>query len=199
MTEEVASMLGFTISVLFIWIGIFWFYRDYSVDVFRQKMFALRDRLFDYAMEGNIEFKHPAYCILRRTMNGYLRFGHKISAFEMLLNFILLKRPGEKAPSFSFANKWKEATRNLKEKELKDLEKFRVDMGKLIIFQALLGSPIFLFLVVLPSLFCIATFVTVIALTKKVSVKAKLKSTLDENVREPLGSLESAALAYGSS
>src|SRR5688572_24898474 len=81
-----------------IWILLFWLYRDYRIDSFRQSMFRLRDRLFDEAALGRIDFAHPAYGSLRITMNGFIRSGHRSSLLHCLA-FVIAVR-GIKAPSF---------------------------------------------------------------------------------------------------
>lgn len=65
--------------------------RMYREDRFRQNMFALRDELFDYAMSGAISFDHPAYTILRTSMNGMIRFAHRVTVTHMLFAYFLGK------------------------------------------------------------------------------------------------------------
>src|SRR5438034_929815 len=57
----------------------------FLVDEFRQKMFAVRDELFDYAASGEIAFEHPAYRLLRQSMNGFIQFGHRLTLFRLCL------------------------------------------------------------------------------------------------------------------
>src|SRR5437867_4829199 len=76
-------LLATTLSAWFaafgLWIYFFWVYRDYRLDAFRQKLFAVRDELFDYAAQGNISFDHPSYRTLRQHLNGMLRFAHRLT------------------------------------------------------------------------------------------------------------------------
>lgn len=51
------------------------------LDSFRQKMFVVRDELFDYAASGKIEFNDPAYRLLRQSMNGHIRYAHQLTFF----------------------------------------------------------------------------------------------------------------------
>jgi hypothetical protein len=68
-----------TVSLLGLWVLFFWLYRDYRVDLFRQRMFTLRDELFEYAAAGNIAFDAPAYGLMRDMLNGYIRFAHRLN------------------------------------------------------------------------------------------------------------------------
>jgi hypothetical protein len=47
--------------------------------MFRQRVFQLRDELFDFAAEGHISFDDPANGVLRGSMNSMIRFAHKMS------------------------------------------------------------------------------------------------------------------------
>src|SRR5579862_226779 len=65
-------------------LAVLWFIWYYGIRLvllarFRQKLFGIRDRLFDYAAEGNIEFSDPAYGSLRSMMNSLIRFAHKVT------------------------------------------------------------------------------------------------------------------------
>jgi hypothetical protein len=64
----------------------FWAYRKYRTELFRQEMFILRDQLFDEAANGLINFEHPAYGMLRSTMNGFIRFAHKPLALSAIFS-----------------------------------------------------------------------------------------------------------------
>ncbi len=76
MLFSVASLAG--LVVLY-----FWLYRDYRIDLFRQRLFALRDELFDLARSGAISFDDRAYGLLRSTLNGFIRFGHRLTFFPV--------------------------------------------------------------------------------------------------------------------
>lgn len=65
-------------------IGLLYLYKDYRIDRLRDEIFALRDDLFDYAVEQKI-LDQSAYRELRQAFNGMLRFCHKISFFRLSL------------------------------------------------------------------------------------------------------------------
>src|SRR4051812_41355603 len=66
----------------FLWL-IGW--RRYRLDVFRQRLFALRDELFDVAAAGEIDFNDFAYGGLRLLINSIIRFGHRVTAWRVLI------------------------------------------------------------------------------------------------------------------
>jgi hypothetical protein len=79
------------LSLLGVWVWFFWLYRDYRIDAYRQRLFALRNQLWDYAAAGNISFDHPAYLIVRSRMNGLIRFAHLLS-FIWVLTGLAMRR-----------------------------------------------------------------------------------------------------------
>jgi hypothetical protein len=59
--------------------------RAYTRDLFRQRAFAIRDELFDYAASGAISFDDPAYWRLRLAMNSVIRYSHRFTFGEAIL------------------------------------------------------------------------------------------------------------------
>lgn len=58
-------------------------YRDYRIDLFRERMFALRDELFRMAANGDLSFDHPAYGLMRSTLNGLIRYADAVTLSTM--------------------------------------------------------------------------------------------------------------------
>lgn len=100
------------------------------MDRFRQDIFKLRDQLFDEARDGLINFDHPAYGMLRKTMNGYIRFAHRLSFLDILVTLSILNISDE--DRFSFQGKWLRATDGLDEKTMERLTWFRSEMERLV-------------------------------------------------------------------
>ena len=69
-----------------LWVLFFWHYREYRVDNFRQRLFAIRDELFDLGRAGVIAFDHPAYGVVRTLINGFIRFANRIGVLSLLLH-----------------------------------------------------------------------------------------------------------------
>jgi hypothetical protein len=129
-------------------------YPRYRVDLFRQKLFELRDELFLFAADGGIEFSNPAYGMLRSTINGNIRFGHRLNLLEIILFFRFLGRGGVPLLGDSFAARWEQALSPLSSKQRERLESVRARMARtvaehcihmsplLVVFSLLLALPI---------------------------------------------------------
>ncbi|HOP78677.1 MAG TPA: hypothetical protein PLD05_14400 [Thermogutta sp.] len=66
------------VVLLLVFCGYFYIpYQAYRLDLFRQRLFEIRDELFDKAADGVIDFKSPLYRKTRDIINGYIRFGHR--------------------------------------------------------------------------------------------------------------------------
>ena len=68
------------------WILFSWLYRDYRIDLFRQRLFTLRDELFDTARDGALEFSHPAYKTTRALINGFIRFANRLGLLTLVMH-----------------------------------------------------------------------------------------------------------------
>ena len=112
---------------------------SYRLDSFRQEMFGLRDELFDYAASGQIGFDDPAYRLLRQSMNGYIRYAHRITFFRLCVG--MLGRPS--APPQPWHEKWEVALTNVKSSEVKNrLLEFHFRSGLLMMGRLITGSPL---------------------------------------------------------
>jgi hypothetical protein len=114
------------------------------LDIFRQKMFVVRDELFDYAAAGNIDFNHPAYRLLRKSMNGFLRYGHRLSLFQLIITWFRWHFADEKPVSL-WSKQWKEALSSIENEDVKTrLMQFQSDSMNLVIGRIVTGSPVIL-------------------------------------------------------
>ncbi|MEE9441968.1 MAG: hypothetical protein V3V99_04805 [candidate division Zixibacteria bacterium] len=77
------------IGCAFIFIYFLW--RQYVIDVTRQQLFELRDKLFDIAADGKIDNNSESYLVLREMFNSSIRFTHKTNVF-FFIPIILWKR-----------------------------------------------------------------------------------------------------------
>lgn len=73
------------VGLFALWFFVYYLWRDYRIDTFRDHVFSIRDRMFLYAAKGNIGFDHPVYTILRNRMNVLLRYGHAFTLTRMFL------------------------------------------------------------------------------------------------------------------
>ena len=134
MQYQLINALFWLLAIIVFWFAYYWLYRDYALDSFRQKMFAVRDDLFDFAAEGNISFDHPAYTILRTTMNGYVRFGHRLRLLDVLLFWMLVpNKIIKKIEKQSFKKQYEESIKDLDENTRKHIEHYRLKMTSIVI------------------------------------------------------------------
>jgi hypothetical protein len=113
----------------------------YRLDVFRQRMFSVRDDLFAYAAAGNISFQNPAYRLLRQSMNGFLRYGHNLTLYRLLVTVIQWNIAGR--PSANWSKAWTSALEDIADPRVrKELQQFHVRAMELVSERVILGSPV---------------------------------------------------------
>ncbi len=88
----VSLLLNFHIVALIILWYFIW--REYQKDNYRQRIFAIRDEMFDYIAEQNLGFDYPIFLQLRTTLNGSIRFSDRLDLWNISLLLILGKRIG---------------------------------------------------------------------------------------------------------
>lgn len=71
----------------------FWHYGwcRFVLDAYRQRLFAIRDDLFDLAANRGqgFGFDHPAYADLRNSLNSSIRFAHRVSFYHAWIGILL--------------------------------------------------------------------------------------------------------------
>ena len=152
--QSIATVIMSTIALAGLWFLIFWLYRDYRLDYFRDKLFALRDELFDMALRGEIDFNHPAYGLLRTILNGTIRYGHRLGLIEIIISIFSFRE--DKAYYMDIAKKferhWSESVATLPHATKAALGRIRGRLHYLMAEQMILSQPILLVLIV-PVLF----------------------------------------------
>ncbi len=182
MNENILALYSL-ISLGALVIFIFWLNRDYSVDSFRQQMFALRDSLFDEAADGNVEFQSPAYGMLRSTMNGLIRFGHRLSLPHVIAVSFAIEKHMKEVEHSSFSDRFEENTNTLNAEQKAMLNSYRMKMNIILVRHLVLSSPLLLITVIVPLM---------------VSVSANLIiGRVVRAFRLPIDKLDSLALAEG--
>lgn len=87
----IALMIVLSIAVflilLFSWFSL---WHDLYVDRYRQRLFLIRQELFDQARIGNIPFDSDEYKALVDLLNGTIRFAHVLTPFAVV-SIALLK------------------------------------------------------------------------------------------------------------
>jgi len=83
MNIDIAIAIRSVLALFALWIAVYYLWPDFRHDAFREDIFSVRDEMFLYAAQGNIEFDNPAYTLLRNRMNGLLRHGHEFTLTRM--------------------------------------------------------------------------------------------------------------------
>jgi hypothetical protein len=103
----------------------FWLFKKLRIDEFRQEVFYVRDELFDFAADGNIDFNHPAYVTLRSMMNGYIRFSHRLSIFHLLAMVCTTVATNREYLPTLFNDKWEHVIADLDDDKKARMTEFR--------------------------------------------------------------------------
>lgn len=141
-------------SMPFILALLLWLYRDYRTDVFRQKMFALRGDLFDEARLGRIAFDSDAYGMLRSTMNGFIRFGHRFSLTKTILFSMVLKKEHSTDP---FSERLEQSLEGCTEAQKTMIRSYYLRMNLQMMEHLILSSVLLMVTIVIPLVFFAST------------------------------------------
>lgn len=153
--RELANILQFAISATLLLVVLFKLWPSFRLDLFRQKMFVVRDELFDYALAENIDFSHPAYGLLRRSMNAYIRYGHQLTFFRLCLTLLEWKFSTEK-PGTQWFDNWNTAVNSISDRRVQtELRRFHSRALALVLKRILLGSPVLMLAVLAMTLYLI--------------------------------------------
>lgn len=149
--SSVIGVAGLLWLLLFLWPA-------HRLDAFRQDLFLIRDELFDYAANGKIDMAHPAYQLLRQNLNGYLRYAHHLSFFQ-----VTMKRWQDRAfahePKYVWSERWQRALKAIPDQQVKaDLENFHLRTSLAVGKRLIIGSPLLLASFIVVSLGFVAGF-----------------------------------------
>lgn len=151
MNPQGITALASLASIGMLAVLLFRLYRHLALEQFRQKIFALRDELFDCALDGQIAFTAPAYGLLRQTMNGMIRFGHRANLLFAAMLGITAIEPRQP----SFRARMQQAKRSLSGEQRQLVDEFQRRMNFLTIEFLVLGSPLVMATVIGPFLFAL--------------------------------------------
>jgi hypothetical protein len=76
------------VVVAFIYYGP---WQEACTDVARQMIFERRDRIFDLACEGKLQFESHEYKTIRLALNGMLRFAHELTWPALVVHWLMVK------------------------------------------------------------------------------------------------------------
>ena len=139
--EDALHVLRFCLVLFVVWLVWYQFWIPYRVDSFRQRLFELRDELFEYAKAGNREFTDPAYVNLRRAINALIRYGHRVTISKILIGMVVLKNSG-RSPMANDAAEWEKHVAAIEDEETKRrMSGFGNEMLKTVLTHTILISP----------------------------------------------------------
>jgi hypothetical protein len=85
MTYKVINIILFFSTLYIGWWLYFDLFKKLRVDITRRKLFGVRNELFYLAINGTLPFNSKAYGLCRKTINGYIRFCHKLTHYRFLV------------------------------------------------------------------------------------------------------------------
>lgn len=145
--KDLALVLQSSICIGSIVLVLFKPWSESRLDVFRQRVFAVRDELWDYAAAGNIGFDDPAYRLLRQSMNGIIRYAHQLTFFRVCVTVLRIELAVD-SPKGSWSEDWQSALEKIRiEGTRKQLEEFHTAAMQLVASRLIFGSPFLLMLV----------------------------------------------------
>src|SRR5882762_1469504 len=89
-------------------------WQSLCTDLARQIIFERRDKLFDLALAGRINFDSETYRAARKTMNGMIRFAHEITWVDMVFHQYAVRKHEQKISS------WRSSLQRIEDDELRD-------------------------------------------------------------------------------
>ena len=69
------------------------------IEAVRQTIFERREKLFDLAAQGSLDFKSEEYRQLRDHLNKSIRFAHEMSFWKFVINWAAMRKVKYSSPS----------------------------------------------------------------------------------------------------
>ncbi len=145
--KDLALVFQSSICIALIVLVLFRSWAESRLDVFRQRVFVVRDELWDYAAAGNISFEDPAYRLLRQSMNGIIRYAHQLTFFRVCVTVFRIELAID-SPKSTWSEDWQSALERTRNDDTrKQLEEFHARAMQLVANRLIFGSPFLLILV----------------------------------------------------
>jgi hypothetical protein len=153
MTElQIANVLQLVVVTALSLFVLFRALPTYRVDSFRQKMFCVRDELFDFAVQGNVSFNDPAYVLLRQQMNALIRYGHQLTVFRMLMTNVI-NTVSQKGPKTTWSAVWEPSLEKINDEEVRvQLKRYHERAVMIAVKHLIWGSPVLWILMLLTAI-----------------------------------------------
>lgn len=140
--QQLSGVLHTVLAVVLLAFLVFkW--REYRIAALRDRLFALREELFDYAADGHVSFNHRAYTRLRMLINSTIRFAHYFTGSRLLAGLLFFRIFG--FPKTTFTEEWAEALTTLPSETQERLQMLRFRVVVLLVKHLVTGwSPVLL-------------------------------------------------------
>lgn len=142
-SNDISALFLFGLISIALWFLYFSLFQQYKVDKTRQELFAIRDEMFDFAAAGFLSFNHPAYIMLRHTMNGMIRVAHRINWYNTIIIVLFMSREIKK---MDFGKRFKEAQSGLDSATMGKLDDYLERMN-ITVAMHIIKSSILLYIV----------------------------------------------------
>lgn len=86
LTQDFVSGFTSMAGLTFIWCLIFFGFMPLLTDVFRDRLFCLRDELIDLVADGELKVSDEAYRKLRDFLNGSIQMAHRLSFSSLAMS-----------------------------------------------------------------------------------------------------------------
>lgn len=138
--EQLAQSLSFGASSLLLIVMVVAFY-SYRVDNLRDRLFAIRDSLFLYAVDNEL-IESPAYQNLRLFMNGMIRYAHRVSMVRVIVLMATMKLAGVSIEMPAIYVEWEKETNRLPAEQGDKIRECHAQVLTLVAKHMILGSPL---------------------------------------------------------
>ena len=131
-------------------------YQTLITDLVRQRLFEIRDRIFDIAAKGELAFDAEAYTLSREWLNRILRYAHALTWPRILfMNWVVRdKIPAPYVPAFVIA------IQNIKDESVKKEITHQIQRSFYVIAALIwLRSPLLMIATIFLPLLAIAIFI----------------------------------------
>lgn len=143
-------------------------YQEYLVQRTRFKLFKLRDELFALGAAGRIDFNDPAYGMLRKVLNGAIRWAHHTSLIDLaFFQAAVAHSESFKVGRAKQAARWEEAKKKLAPENRAELERIHRCFGRTMIEHTAMSS-FALTLGLMPLAACMLAYAASAAIAKRV-------------------------------
>ncbi len=142
-----SAALHLLLALAALWFLVFKLASEYRLDALRDRLFAIRERLFDYAADGHISFDHPAYTKLRMRINSLIRFGYRLTFTRFAMGIVFVSwsnKPYDREILFE----WENAVKELPAEVQIELNSILDETLVLVVRHLVTGSPVMLAILV---------------------------------------------------